>query len=76
MKLTTLLVPSAIVAAVAAVAVGGLLLIWGVSTYNRSASLKNTYEMKVKDNSSEFDNCWKKIQQTAQVTEAQKNALK
>ena len=50
--------------------------VWGISSYNTEASLKNTYEMKVKDNTSEFDNMWKKIQQTAQVTDAQKNALK
>ena len=47
-----------------------------MNTYNRAAQLKNQYEMKVIDNTSEFDNCWKKIQQTAQVTDAQKVALR
>jgi hypothetical protein len=47
-----------------------------VGVYNTQASLKNRYEMKVKDNSSEFDNMRKKIQQVAQVPEQKKNAFK
>jgi len=47
-----------------------------VGTYNSEASLKVTYDAKLKDNNSQFDNMWKKIQQTAQVTNEQKNALK
>lgn len=46
-------------------------------SWNNSVSgLRNSYEMKVKDNSSEFDNMWKKIKQTASVPEAKKNAFK
>lgn len=55
----------------------GLVLVFGVvGMYNTQATLKNTYEMKVKDNQSEFDNMWKKIQQVVQVPEAKKDALK
>lgn len=66
---------------VAAVLIGGLVLggiglIYGVSTYNSQASLKNTYEMKVKDNSSEFDNMWKKISQVTQIADAKKEAFR
>jgi len=59
------------------IALVGLVLLFGVvGMYNGQATLKNTYEMKVKDNQSEFDNMWKKIQQVAQVPEAKKNAFK
>ena len=68
--------------ALIAIIVGGLLLvavilgIYGVSTYNRAQALHTQYDSKVKANSAVFDNMWKKIQQTAQVPEAQKNAFK
>lgn len=45
----------------------------GVS--NREVTLRTTIETKQKDNTSEFDNMWKKISQVAQVTEGQKNAI-
>lgn len=56
-----------------------LVLFFGVyiaGTYNSEASLKVLYEAKLKDNNSQFDNMWKKIQQSAQVTNEQKSALK
>ena len=55
----------------------GVVLLFGVlGMYNTQATLKNTYEMKVTDNQSEFDNMWKKIQQVVQIPEAQKEAFK
>ena len=53
-----------------------IVLSWGVSTYNTQASLKNTYEMKVEANKTDFDNMFKKIQQSVQVSDAQKEAFK
>jgi len=47
-----------------------------IGTFNQEVSLRTTIEAKQKDNTSEFDNMWKKISQVAQVTEAQKNAVK
>lgn len=55
-----------------ALVVGGM---W-VSYNNTEVRLRNTITAKSKDNQSEFDNMWKKISQVAQVTDAQKNALK
>lgn len=56
----------------------GALVIGGaaIGTYNSAAGLKNTYEMKVKDNSSEFDNMWKKISQVCQIADSKKDAFK
>lgn len=53
-----------------------ILVGYGVSTYNSAGSLKNSYDMKVKDNSSEFDNMWKTIQQAVQIPEAKKDAFR
>lgn len=47
-----------------------------IGTFNTEVSLRTTIEQKQKDNTSEFDNMWKKISQVAQVTEGQKEALK
>lgn len=47
-----------------------------VNAHNREVGLRNQITAKQKDNTSEFDNMWKKISQSAQVTEGQKNALK
>jgi hypothetical protein len=47
-----------------------------IGTFNREVSLRTTIEQKQVDNRSEFDNLWKKISQVAQVTDAQKNAIK
>lgn len=53
-----------------------VLFMYGISVNNRDARLRNTITAKQKDNNSEYDNMWKKISQVAQVTEAQKEALK
>lgn len=47
-----------------------------LSWHNQANALHMSYDMKVKDNSSEFDNMWKKIQQTASVPEQKKEAFK
>lgn len=47
-----------------------------ISTLNREGILRVTIEQKQKDNTSEFDNMWKKIAQTAQVSEKQASVLK
>jgi hypothetical protein len=49
--------------------------IYFVCTMNGETRLRNTITAKQTDNTSEFDNMWKKIQQSAQVTEGQKDAL-
>ena len=54
------------------VALGMTTLSW----HNQAAVLRNSYEMKVKANSGEFDNLWKKIKQSAQVPEQKKEAFK
>jgi len=53
-----------------------VLLFWGIGISNQEVTLRTTIEQKQKDNTSEYDNMWKKISQVAQVTDAQKNALK
>ena len=64
-----------VIAGVAAVT-AFVFLASGVSIYNDQARLKNLYEMKIKSNEAEFDNMWKKLQQTAQIPDAQKEAFK
>ncbi len=63
-------------------AVVGSLLLFGVvgcsmyvSAHNSEVGLRNAIVAKQTDNTSEFDNMWKKIKQTAQVTDAAKDAL-
>ncbi len=46
-----------------------------ISTSNQEVSLRTTIETKQKDNTSQFDNMFKSIDQAAQVTSAQKDAL-
>lgn len=53
----------------------GAIAVWGLSTHNRAASLRNLYESKEKANTASFDNMWKKIAQVTQVTDIQKEAL-
>lgn len=60
---------------------GGVVLAIVLAAYvigvkNTQAGLQVQYDSKLKANNASFDNMWKKIQQTAQVTDAQKNALK
>ena len=47
-----------------------------VSVNNREVRLRQTIVAKQRDNTSEFDNMWKKIAQVANVTEMQKDSLK
>lgn len=54
----------------------GVGLLWGIGTYNRANSLLNTYEAKLKANTASFDNMFKTIDQSSQVTNKQKDALK
>ena len=59
-------------------AIGLIVLVIGgmfVSISNNEVDLRTAIEQKQKDNSSEFDNMWKKINQVAQVTDAQRKAL-
>ena len=53
--------------------IGGISVI---STYNQESVLKNLYDAKVKANSADFDNTWKKISQSYQVADSNKDALK
>lgn len=56
----------------------GLLVLAGVviSCSNNEVQLRTTIEAKQKDNTSEFDNMFKKISQTAQVSQKQMDTLK
>lgn len=47
-----------------------------ISTRNRAVSLKVQYDSKLTANNATFDNMWKKIKGAAEVTDAQKDALK
>lgn len=71
-----LVIPAIIVSIVGAIAVLLVSIVCVLGIYNDEASLKNLYDMKVKDNSSEFDNMWKKISQAAQIADNQKDAFK
>ena len=48
----------------------------GVSVYNTLIDLKNQIEAKQKANETIFDNTWKKINQTVQVSDKYKDGLK
>lgn len=62
---------------IGAIALIGLVFVGSaISSYNRQAGLKNQYEMKVKANSGEFDNLWKKISQVCQLADNKKDAFK
>ncbi len=65
-----------IVMAVVGIVGIGSAAIYGVSTYNTASRIHNLYDSKLVDNTSEFDNMWKKISQTAQIPEAKKNAFR
>lgn len=65
-----------VVAVVAVGAVVALLAVtYVVSTVNTEVRLRNDLTAKQTDNVSEYDSLWKKIEQAAQVTQAQKRAL-
>ena len=51
-------------------------LTYGIGTYNRASALRNTYDAKLKANNASFDNMFKTIDQSAQVSNKQKEALK
>ena len=53
-----------------------ILFMYGVSVNNKEVVLRNTILAKQRDNTNMYDKMWKTIAQTAQVTDAQKNALK
>jgi len=74
MNKTVLVIGGVVAASFALLAL--ILGFWLVGTYNGAATLRNQYQSKVFANQAEFDNMWKKIQQTAQVPEAQKDAFK
>jgi hypothetical protein len=66
-----------------ALSIAGVMLLTGmifityiISTSNTEVSLRTLIEAKQLDNTSEYDNMWKKISQVAQVTNAQKDSLK
>jgi len=46
-----------------------------IGTLNTEGRLRTAIEAKQTDNTSEFDNMWKKISQVAQIPEQKKNAL-
>ena len=52
-----------------------LFVTYVVSTVNAEVRLRNDIAAKQSDNVSEYDSLWKKIEQAAQVTQAQKRAL-
>jgi len=52
-----------------------VLVIMAIGYKNKEVELYNQIEAKKTDNKSEFDNMWKKIKQSAEVTDAAKDAL-
>ena len=52
-----------------------IVVIMKISYVNKEVRLRKTIEAKQLDNTSEFDNMWKKVKQVAQVTDEAKNAL-
>jgi hypothetical protein len=50
--------------------------VWGIGVRNRANGLREGITAKEQANTTVFDNMWKKIGQSAQVTDAQKDALK
>ncbi len=48
----------------------------GVSASNGEKRLRNAITAKQKDNTSEFDNMWKTLQQTAQIPDRERDKLK
>lgn len=73
MTKNTLVVLGCIAAFITVLFIGGGI---AVGAYNGASSLKNTYEMKVKSNSAEFDNMFKKLKQVVQIPEQKKQAFR
>ena len=69
-------IPAIIVGLVGMGLLAIMLIAYGISSYNGAASTQNLYNMKVKDNSSEFDNMWKQISQVCQLADSKKDAFK
>lgn len=61
---------------IAAVLIGLVLFGMSVGYNNSDARFRNLAKTKQEDNNNEYDAMWKKIAQVAEVTEAQKDALK
>ena len=57
------------------VVLGGSLISTGVGLYNQEVALKNQIEAKQTENKANFDNMWKKIKQTTNVSEEYKSGL-
>lgn len=53
-----------------------IMLFYGIGVSNKEARLRNQITAKQTDNSNEYDNMWKKIKQSAEVTDGQKEALR
>lgn len=64
--------------AIVGVAVLGVIIVslYVIGVNNTEVGLRTSIEAKQKDNTSEYDNMWKKISQVAQVTNAQRETLK
>lgn len=61
-----------VIGIIIAVILGG----YFVSVMNKETGLRNQITAKQTDNTSEYDNLWKKLSQAAQVTDGQKEALR
>ena len=72
----TYLIGGGILSVVFAVVSAIVVAVYLLGIYNDQASQQNLYNMKVKDNSSEFDNMWKKISQVCQLADTKKDAFK
>jgi hypothetical protein len=76
MNTSTKLFGGVIVAFVGLIASILIAAVYALSIYNDQASLQNHYDMKLKDNQSEFDNMWKKISQACQIADNKKESFK
>lgn len=65
-----------IVVGVVVLLIGAMSVFSVISSYNTASKLKNTYEMKIKANSGEFDGMWKQISQVVQIADSKKEAFK
>lgn len=53
-----------------------IMLFYGIGVSNKEARLRNQITAKQTDNTNEYDAMWKKIKQSAEVTDGQKEALR